>query len=170
MCFGVLLTLPGVHSVRLDEAMTDAAEDPAPEPLPFRDYMDLTRTCTMSWTHELSRQTMGFSVRAQILGEHLQRISPAPEILLHVWRPGHGPTLLQVRTRRLALHLTGFLRALGYSEGIDSLHIAYDTSPHALDLVLVPPTGGTWWILQDSTGREVLRLPDISHRLSISVF
>ena len=111
----------------------------------------------MSWTHELSRQTMGFSVRAQILGEHLQRISPAPEILVHVWRPGRGPTLLQVRPRRLALHLSGFLQALGYSEGVDSLHIAYDTNPHALDLVLIPPTGGTWWILQDSTGMEVLR-------------
>ena len=157
VCLGALLTLPGVYGVRLDEVLADATADPAPEPLPFRDYMDLTRTCTMSWTHELSRQTMGFSVRAQILGEHLQRISPAPEILLHVWRPGRGPTLLQVRPRFLALHLTGFLRALGYSEGIDSLHIAYDTNPHALDLVLVPPTGGTWWILQDSTGLEVLR-------------
>ena len=55
-----------------------------------------------------------------------------------------------------------FSRALGYSEGIDSLHIAYDTNPHALDLVLVPPTGRTWWILQDHTGLEVLR-PVVRH-------
>ena len=116
-CFGALLALIGAHGVRLDEVLTDAAADPAPEPLPFRDYMDLTRTCTMSWTHELSRQTMGFSVRAQILGEHLQRISPAPEILVHLWRPGHGPTLLQVRPRRLALHLSSFLPGVGIFRG-----------------------------------------------------
>ncbi|CAE7488040.1 unnamed protein product [Symbiodinium necroappetens] len=151
------LVLPKTLSVRLDEVLADAADDPIPEPLPFRDYLDLTRTCTMSWTHELSRQALGFSVRAQILGEHIQRIAPAPEVLLHLWRPGRGPTLLQVRPRCLALHLGSFLRALGYSEGVDSLHIAYDTGPHALDLVLVPPTGGTWWILQDHSGREVLR-------------
>ncbi|CAE7660493.1 unnamed protein product, partial [Symbiodinium necroappetens] len=157
--FSVLLLSPGVSGVRLDDIIADAAADPAPDPLPFRDYMDLTRTCTMSWTHELSRQALGFSVRAQILGEHLQRIAPAPEVLLNLWRPGRGPTLLQVRPRRLALHLASFLRALGYAEGIDSLHIAFDTSPHVLDLVLVPPTGGTWWILQDSTGREILRGP-----------
>ena len=161
-CLGALWAFPLATGVRLDEVIPDAAADPAPAPLPFRDYMDLTRTCTMSWTHELSRQTMGFSVRAQILGEHLQRISPAPEVLVHVWRPGQGPILLQVRPRRLALHLSSFLRAVGYSEGIDSLHIAYDTNPHALDLVLVPPTGGTWWILQDNTGREVLR-PVVRH-------
>ncbi|CAE7867543.1 unnamed protein product [Symbiodinium necroappetens] len=166
-CFslGGFLVLPGTFGVMLDDVIADAAADPAPEPLPFRDYMDLTRTCTMSWTHELSRQTLGFSVRAQILGEHLQRIAPAPEILLNLWRPGRGPTMLQVRPRRLALHLASFLRALGYVEGIDSLHIAYDTSPHILDLVLVPPTGGTWWILQDSTGRELLR-PIVRHHTS----
>ena len=79
-CLGALLAFPRATGVRLDEVIPDAAADPAPAPLPFRDYMDLTRTCTMSWTHELSRQTMGFSVRAQILGEHLQRISPAPEM------------------------------------------------------------------------------------------
>ena len=152
-----LLLLPGAMSVRLDEVIADAADDPSPEPLPFRDYIDLTRTCTMSWTHELSRQALGFSVRAQILGEHIQRIAPAPEVLLLLWKPGRSPTLLQVRPRRLALHLSGFLRALGYSEGVDSLHIAYDTSPHALDLIAVPPTGGTWWIVQDHSGREVLR-------------
>ena len=157
LCLYAVLAFLGALGVRLDEVLTDAEIDPAPEPLPFRDYMDLTRTCTMSWTHELSRQTLGFSVRAQILGEHLQRIAPAPEILVHVWRPGRGPTLLQVRPRRLALHLSGFLQALGYSEGVDSLHVAFDTNPRALDLVLVPPTGGTWWILQDSTGMEVLR-------------
>ena len=161
-CLGARLAIPIACSVRLDETMADAAADLAPEPLPFRDYMDLTRTCTMSWTHELSRQTLGFSVRAQILGEHLQRISPAPEILVNVWKPGRGPILLQVRPRRLALHLSGFLRVVGYSEGIDSLHVAFDTNPHALDLVLVPPTGGTWWILQDSTGLEVLR-PVVRH-------
>ncbi|CAE7209820.1 unnamed protein product, partial [Symbiodinium sp. KB8] len=32
-----------------------------------------------------------------------------------------------VRPRRLALHLPGFLRALGYTEGVDSLHVAFDT-------------------------------------------
>ena len=159
-----LLLLPVTLSVRLDEVIADAADDPSPEPLPFRDYIDLTRTCTMSWTHELSRQALGFSVRAQILGEHIQRIAPAPEVLLHLWKPGRSPTLLQVRPRRLALHLSGFLRALGYSEGVDSLHIAYDTSPHALDLIAVPPTGGTWWIVQDSG-----LLPDITLRLCISV-
>ena len=169
LCLGLggLLVLPqavpGAFGVMLDEVIADAAADPAPAPLPFRDYMDLTRTCTMSWTHEPSRQTHGFSVRSQILGEHLQRISPAPEVLLHLWRPGRGPTLIQVCPRRLALHLAGFLRALGYAEGIDSLHVAHDTSPHVLDLVLVPPP--TWWILQDSTGRELLR-PVVRHHTS----
>ena len=153
----VLLGLPLARSVNLEACLADASTDPEPEPLPFRDYIDQTRTCTMSWTHELSRQTLGFSVRSQILGEHLQRIAPAPEILLQLWLPGQGPTLLQVRPRRLALHLPSFLRALGYTEGVDSLHVAFDTGPHVLDLVAVPPTGGTWWILQDRTGREILR-------------
>ena len=157
LSLGCLFVLPGALGVMLDQVIADAEADPAPAPMLFRDYIDLTRTCTMSWTHELSRQTLGFSIRAQILGEHIQRIAPAPEVLLNLWRPGRGPILIQVRPRRLALHLASFLRALGYAEGIHSLHIAYDTSPHVLDLVLVPPTGGTWWILQDSTGRELLR-------------
>ena len=162
--FGVvaLLWLPMALSVNLEASITDASADHEPAPLPFRDYIDQTRTCTMSWTHELSRQTLGFSVRSQILGEHLQRIAPTPEILLQLWLPGQGPTLLQVRPRRLALHLPGFLRALGYTEGVDSLHVAFDTGPHVLDLVAVPPTGGTWWILQDRTGREILR-PVVRH-------
>ena len=150
-------SLPFALGVSLETCLEDASADPEPSPLPFRDYIDLTRTCTMSWTHELSRQTLGFSVRSQILGEHLQRIAPAPEILIQLWLPGRGPTLLQVRPRRLALHLSSFLHALGYTEGVDSLHVAFDTGPHALDLVAVPPTGGTWWILQDRTGREILR-------------
>ena len=121
--------LPHALGVNLEACIADASADPEPEPMPFRDYIDQTRTCTMSWTHELSRQTLGFSVRSQILGEHLQRIAPAPEILVHLWKPGQGPTLLQVRPRRLALHLSSFLRALGYNEGIDSLHVAFDTGP-----------------------------------------
>ena len=153
----VLGSLPFVFGVSLETCLADASADPEPSPLPFRDYIDQTHTCTMSWTHELSRQTLGFSVRSQILGEHLQRIAPAPEILIQLWLPGRGPTLLQVRPRRLALHLSSFLRALGYTEGVDSLHVAFDTGPHVLDLVAVPPTGGTWWILQDCTGREILR-------------
>ena len=156
-CVLALAGLPRTLSVNLEACVADAGTDPEPEPLPFRDYIDQTRTCTMSWTHELSRQTLGFSVRSQILQEHLQRIAPAPEILVHLWFPGQGPTLLQVRPRRLALHLPSFLRALGYTEGVDSLHVAFDTGPHVLDLVAVPPTGGTWWIVQDHTGRELLR-------------
>ena len=158
----MMTSLPMALGVSLEPCIADASTDSEPSPLPFRDYIDQTRTCTMSWTHELSRQTLGFSVRSQILGEHLQRIAPAPEILINLWLPGRGPTLLQVRPRRLAVHLSSFLRALGYTEGVDSLHVAFDTGPHALDLVAVPPTGGTWWILQDSTGREILR-PVVRH-------
>ena len=161
-CVLALAGLSRTLRVNLEACVADAGTDPEPEPLPFRDYIDQTRTCTMSWTHELSRQTLGFSVRSQILGEHLQRIAPAPEILVHLWFPGQGPTLLQVRPRRLALHLPSFLRALGYTEGVDSLHVAFDTGPHVLDLVAVPPTGGTWWIVQDHTGRELLR-PVVRH-------
>ena len=146
-CFSALLALPGAYGVRLDGVLTDAAADPAPEPL--------------SWTHELSRQTMGFllgpkswastcSASLQLL-RSLCTCGVLDEVLLCCRSvPGDLPCI------------SGFLQALGYSEGVDSLHIAYDTNPHALDLVLVPPTGGTWWILQDSTGMEVLR-PVVRH-------
>ena len=69
--FLVLASLPFTLGVSLETCLADAGGDPEPSPLPFRDYIDQTRTCTMSWTHELRRQTLG-------LGEHLQRIAPAP--------------------------------------------------------------------------------------------
>ena len=47
--------------MRLDERIPSVAEAPCTQALPFRDYRDTTRTCTMSWTLELSRQTHGLS-------------------------------------------------------------------------------------------------------------
>ena len=154
---GFLCAVIKAHAVRLDEHIPSAADAPCTAAMPFRDYRDPTRTCTMSWTLELSRQTHGFAVEPNVLGRYIERFCSGPEVLIQFWRPGQSSVLLQERVRSASRYLEEHLGRLGYLRDVHELCIAFDTSNHALDVILVPPTGGTWWILQDQVGRELLR-------------
>ena len=154
---GFLCAVIRAHAVRLDEHIPSAADAPCTAAMPFRDYRDPTRTCTMSWTLELSRQTHGFAVEPNILGRYIERFCSGPEVLIQFWRPGQSSILLQERVRSASRYLEEHLARLGYLRDVHELCVAFDTSNHALDVILVPPTGGTWWILQDQVGREILR-------------
>ena len=154
---GLLCVVIRSHAVRLDEHIPSAADAPCAAVMPFRDYRDPTRACTMSWTLELSRQTHGFAVEPNVLGRYIERFCSGPEVLIQFWRPGQSSILLQERVRSASRYLEEHLARLGYLRDVHELCVAFDTSNHALDVILVPPTGGTWWILQDQVGREILR-------------
>ncbi|CAE7771673.1 unnamed protein product [Symbiodinium sp. CCMP2592] len=134
------------------------ADDPL---LPRRDY---TRTCTLSWTHELGRQTYGFAVAAPQLGAYVECTSPWPEVQIHLWLPGQGPVHMRVGARHMDMHLSAYLGAF-LPDCEYGLHVAYDSNPQVLDLVVAPPSPVAWWILRDSIGCELLR-PVIQHYTS----
>ena len=154
---GLLCASVPAHAVRLETHIPSAADAPCAAAMPFQDYSDTTRTCTMSWTLELSRQTHGFAIEPQVLGNYIERLCPGPEVLIQLWCPGRSSILLQERVRSAGRYLEEHLGRLGYLRDVHELCVAFDTGNHALDLILVPPTGGTWWILQDQVGREILR-------------
>ncbi|CAE7381000.1 unnamed protein product, partial [Symbiodinium sp. CCMP2592] len=103
---------------------------------------DFSRPCTMSWTHELARQTHGFALSA----------------------PQLGPVHLRVGARHLDQHLSAYLGAF-LPDCEYGLHVAFDSSPQVLDLIVSPPSPYGWWILRDSIGCELLR-PVVQHYTS----
>ncbi|CAE7782205.1 unnamed protein product [Symbiodinium sp. CCMP2592] len=124
---------------------------------------DFARPCTMSWTHELSRQTYGFAVASPHLGAYIARTCPSSEVQMHLWLPGQGPIHLRVAAQHLGAHLGaylgGFLPACEYG-----LH-AFDSNPQVLDLIIAPPGAAAWWIVKDTIGCELLR-PVVQHYVS----
>ncbi|CAE7403395.1 unnamed protein product [Symbiodinium sp. CCMP2592] len=160
---GFLLFAMQAGSVQLaitSTALTSrvGADDPL---LPRRDY---TRTCTLSWTHELGRQTYGFAVAAPQLGAYVECTSPWSEVQIHLWLPGQGPVHMRVGARHMDMHLSAYLGAF-LPDCEYGLHVAYDSNPQVLDLVVAPPSPVAWWILRDSIGCELLR-PVIQHYTS----
>ncbi|CAE7740616.1 unnamed protein product [Symbiodinium sp. CCMP2592] len=125
---------------------------------------DFARPCTMSWTHELSRQTYGFAVASPHLGAYIARTCPSSEVQMHLWLPGQGPIHLRVAVQHLGAHLGaylgGFLPACEYG-----LHVAFDSNPQVLDLIIAPPGAAAWWIVKDTIGCELLR-PVVQHYVS----
>ena len=154
---GLLCASVPAYAVRLETHIPSAADAPCAAAMPFQDYRDTTRTCTMSWTLELSRQTHGFAIEPQVLGNYIERLCPGQEVLIQLWCPGRSSILLQERVRSAGRYLEEHLGRLGYLRDVHELCVAFDIGNHALDIILVPPTGGTWWILQDQVGREILR-------------
>ena len=155
---GLLCALAPAWAVRLDSHIPSADDAPCAAAMPFQDYRDTTRTCTMSWTLELSRQTHGFAVEPHVLGRYIERLCPGQEVLIQLWSPGRSSILLRERVRSASRYLEEHLGRLGYVRDVHELCVAFDTTNHALDvIILVPQTGGTWWILQDQVGREILR-------------
>ena len=153
----LLCAVAPAWAVRLDTHIPSADDAPCVTAMPFQDYRDTTRTCTMSWTLELSRQTHGFAVEPHVLGRYIERLCPGQEVLIQLWSPGRSSVLLQERVRSASRYLEEHLSRLGYVRDVHELCVAFDTSNHALDVILIPHTGGTWWILQDQVGREILR-------------
>ncbi|CAE7212948.1 unnamed protein product [Symbiodinium sp. CCMP2592] len=125
---------------------------------------DFSRPCTMSWTHELARQTHGFALSAPQLGAYVTGASPHPEVQMHLWLPGQGPVHLRVGARHLDQHLSAYLGAF-LPDCEYGLHVAFDSSPQVLDLIVSPPSPYGWWILRDSIGCELLR-PVVQHYTS----
>ncbi|CAE7263124.1 unnamed protein product [Symbiodinium sp. CCMP2592] len=125
---------------------------------------DFSRPCTMSWTHELARQTHGFALSAPQLGAYVTGASPHSEVQMHLWLPGQGPVHLRVGARHLDQHLSAYLGAF-LPDCEYGLHVAFDSSPQVLDLLVSPPSPYGWWILRDSIGCELLR-PVVQHYTS----
>ncbi|CAE7504742.1 unnamed protein product [Symbiodinium sp. CCMP2592] len=120
-----------------------------------QDRRDFARTCTLSWTHELGRQTHGFGVSPTSLGAFIERNGPS-DVQLHLWLPGRGPIHIRVSAAYIEQHLRAYLAAFLPSPTY-RLHVAFDSCPHVLELVVVPPGSGVWWIIRDEGGRELLR-------------
>ena len=119
-------------------------------------YQNSTRTCTMAWCHELSCQTTHFEVNPDILSEAISHQVPHHHARLQMWRPYHGPVAFEVRRPTSPAQLEDTLRAAGHEEG-HALYIAFDTGGTTLDLLSVPRSHVTWWIVRDGLSRELLR-------------
>ncbi|CAE7248220.1 unnamed protein product [Symbiodinium sp. CCMP2592] len=92
------------------------------------------------------------------------RLRPLNSVQIHLWLPGQGPVHMRVGARHMDMHLSAYLGAF-LPDCEYGLHVAYDSNPQVLDLVVAPPSPVAWWILRDSIGCELLR-PVIQHYTS----
>ena len=119
-------------------------------------YQNSTRTCTMSWCHELSCQTTHFEVSPAILSDVLQQQAPHHIVRVQLWLPYRSPVTLELQRADSGQQIAAMLQAAGHSPA-QALHVAFDTSGTTLDLLSVPRSHVAWWIVRDGLGRELLR-------------
>ena len=115
-----------------------------------------TRTCTVAWGHELSCQANSFEVAVEDVLDYIRLVSPDPLVRIQLWAPYNGPSTFEFHRDDTLARFNQLLVVAGHAP-THRLVVAYDTVGTTLDLLTIPASSVTWWIVRDGLNRELLR-------------